>query len=400
MNRFLKAYLLLIIGLAVLTAGIFIGRYTTPGSTEKNGQQVLVNKEASQPEEVDFHLFWDVWNLIEQKYADRENLDYQEMIYGAISGLVNSLGDPYSLFMSPQESKEFLEDMQGKFEGIGAEIGIRNGVLTIIAPLKNTPADRAGLRAGDKVLKVDETLTADLSLQEAVRLIRGPKGTEVKLTILREEEKESREIGIIRDVIEVPSVEWEMKEGDIAHIELYSFTEAANSELSKVGNEILSSNAKGIILDLRNNPGGYLEIAIKVAGQFLQGEKVIAIEDFGNGQKKEYKSSGSAKLKDFPLVVLINQGSASASEIVAGALRDHRGVKLVGQQSFGKGSIQEMEELKSGSSLKITIAKWLTPSGVSITDKGLEPDIKVEMTAEDYDQGRDPQLEEAIKILR
>ncbi|HEB01506.1 MAG TPA: PDZ domain-containing protein, partial [Candidatus Portnoybacteria bacterium] len=200
MNRFLKSYLILIIGLAVFSAGLLIGQYISP--SEESEEQVLINKETVQPEEVDFNLFWDVWSLVEEKYADREDLDYQEMIYGAISGLVNSLGDPYSLFMTPQESKDFLEDMQGKFEGIGAEIGIRNGILTIIAPLKNTPAYRAGLRAGDKILKVDETLTADLSIQEAVHLIRGPKGTEVILTILREGEKESKGISIIRDVIE------------------------------------------------------------------------------------------------------------------------------------------------------------------------------------------------------
>lgn len=377
--------------------GVYVGQVNRP-SVEK--LELLTSPELGKPAGVDFSLFWDAWKIVEEKYVDRLKLNPQEMIYGAISGMLRALGDPYTLFLLPQESKKFKEDMQGSFEGIGAEISIRKGVLTIIAPLEGSPAKRAGLLPQDKILKINETATSDLNIDEAVNLIRGPKGTEVNLLILREEWSEPKEFKITREAIQIPVLKWELKDSNIAYIQFYHFTENASFEFQKTVQEILASNAKSIILDLRNNPGGYLETSVDIASWFLPKNEIVAIEDFGNNKKIEYRSKGYLKLANFPLVVLVNSGSASASEIVAGALRDIRGIKLVGEKTFGKGSVQEMEELAGGSSLKITIAKWLTPSGKSIMEEGLEPDIKIERTPEDIDANRDPQLDKALEMLR
>jgi len=353
------------------------------------------------PEEIDFSLFWEAWAKLQEKFSDKEKFDIQEMIYGAISGMVKSLEDPYTTFLNPEDTKRFIEDVKGTFEGVGMEIGIREGQLQVIAPLEGTPAKKAGLRAGDKIIKVDDTLTADITVDEAVNLIRGPKGTEVTLTIYREEWETTKEIKIVRGVIEVPSLKWEIIDENIAYLKLYQFSEKASFDFSKAAIEILASPCQKIILDLRNNPGGYLEIAQEISGWFLERGQIVVIEDFGAGEEqKVYKAQGNTSLAEYPTVILINQGSASGSEILAGALRDNRGIKLIGEQSFGKGSVQELERLKGGSSLKITVAKWLTPKGELITDVGLEPDIKVEITEEDYEEGRDPQLDKAIEVIQ
>jgi len=354
-----------------------------------------------KPEEVDFSLFWETWNVLKEKFYQPEKFDTQKMTEGAISGMVKSLGDPYTSFFNPQETKEFFEEALGTFEGIGIEIDKKKEELVVIAPLEGTPAKRAGIRAGDKILKIDDKETVDLSLEEAVKLIRGPKGTEVKLTISRGDWKEPKEFKISRALIKIPSLKWELKEDDIVYLKLYQFFDRTGDDFRKSAIEILNSPAKKIILDLRNNPGGYLEVAREISGWFLKRGDIVVIEDFGPGKEKnEYKADGNEKFLDYPIVVLINQGSASASEILAGALRDNRNVLLIGEKSFGKGSIQELEELRGGSSLKITIANWLTPKGQLITDKGLEPDIKVEMSEEDYEQDRDPQLEKALEVIK
>jgi carboxyl-terminal processing protease len=281
------------------------------------------------------------------------------------------------------------------------EIGMRKGQLQVIAPLEGTPAQKAGLRAGDKIVKIDDTLTADLTIDEAVDLIRGPEGSKVTLTIYREDWEATKEIEIERAVIEIPSLKWEIIEDNIAYIGLYHFTAKASLDFDMAAIEILASPAQKIILDLRNNPGGYLEVAQDIAGWFLERGDIITIEDFGGKEEaKIYRSEGPARLAEYPLVVLINQGSASGSEILAGALRDDRGIKLIGETSFGKGSVQELERLREGSSLKITVAKWLTPNGDLITDVGLEPDIKVELTDEDYEEDKDPQLDKAVEIIK
>ncbi len=397
MKRYLLIPIWIIILVIVFSSGYFVGQMNRPSVEKVEG---LANKESAQPTNVDFGLFWDTWHLIETKYVDRLGLDRQEMVYGAIAGLVKSLGDPYSVFMEPQESKRFLDDISGSFGGIGAEVGIRKGVLTIISPLESSPAQAAGLKPGDKILKVDDTLTADLTLDEAVDLIRGEEGTEVVLLITRDDWDEAREIEITRATIQIPIIKWETKDNNIAYIQLYHFTENSADQFSKVVREVLQSNPRGIVLDVRNNPGGYLEVAVDIASWFIPKGELVVAEDFGNGEKNEHHSRGYKDLEDMPTVILINEGSASASEILAGALRDIKGIQIVGQKSFGKGSVQQLEKMRGGSSVKITIAKWLTPSGTSINDEGITPDIEVEITQEDIDEMRDPQLDKALELLK
>lgn len=396
MKKYISIVAWIVLLIVVFGAGFLIGQNNIPSVEKVEG---VTNKEIGQPMDVDFSLFWDAWRVIETKYVDRSDLEKQNMVYGAISGLLESLDDPYSIFMPPQESKKFMDDIKGSFEGIGAEIGIRKGILTVISPLEGNPAQKAGLMAGDKILKVDEALTADLTLDEAVDLIRGEKGTEVILLITRDELDETKEIKIIRDTVQIPIIKWEIKENNIAYIQLYHFTENSASQFRKTIKDVLKTNPKGIVLDVRNNPGGYLEVAVDIASWFLPKGEIVVIEDFGNGDNNKYRSNGYGDLENIPTVVLINEGSASASEILAGALRDIKEIKIVGGKSFGKGSVQQLEKLKSGSSIKITVAKWLTPLGTNINKEGITPDVEVEMTLEDFEEMRDPQLEKALEIL-
>lgn len=353
--------------------------------------------------EIDFSLFWEAYHTLKNSFIDKEKINVEKIIYGAISGMTKSLEDPYTVFLTPEEAKRFDEDVSGTFEGIGVEIGIRKGQLQVIAPIEGTPAQKAGLRNGDKILKINEISTVDITLEEAVNLIRGPKGTKVVLTIFRNGWDETKEIEIERDVINVPATKLEFKEisgQKIAYLQIYHFTLDAEDYFKKNVFEILANPTKKIILDLRNNPGGYLEEAKNIAGWFLKKGETIFIEEFANGEKKEYKSKGTGILGDYKIVVLINEGTASGAEILAGALRDKGGIMLVGTKTFGKGSVQQIEKLSNGSALKVTIARWLTPNGNLITDKGLEPDIKIETTLKDETQGKDPQLEKALEILK
>ena len=353
------------------------------------------------PEDVDFSLFWDAYYKLEENFIEPTKLDTQKIIYGAISGMAKSLDDPYTSFFNPEDAERFAQDLSGSFEGIGIEIGLKKNILTVIAPLKNTPGQRAGLKAGDIITEINGENTSDISIDEAVNLIRGKKGTEVILTIFREGWKNTKDIKIIRDSIDIPSVEWELRDENIAYINIYLFDQLLLSNFNKIALEILTSPAKKIILDLRNNPGGYLEVSQDMAGWFLKKGQIVTIEDFGQDKtQKEYKAKGNATFSEYPTVVLINQGSASASEILAGTLRDNRNIKLIGEKSFGKGSVQETLSLRDGSMLKITIAKWLTPNGSSISEKGLTPDIKVEFTDKDFEDEKDPQLDKALEIIK
>ncbi len=358
----------------------------------------VLNKDKGDVDaKADFSVFWDTWNIIEDKYT-LESLNYQDMVYGAISGMVNSLEDPYTIFFTPEDRTIFEQDMSGSFSGIGAEIGFRDKLLTIIAPLKNSPAEQAGILAGDKVLKVDDQEIIGISIDEAVTLIRGVKGTPVVLTISREGNDSLLEIEVVRDVIKIDTVEWEVKENNIVYIRISQFSEKTSNEFDNQIDDILLEDPSGIIVDLRNNPGGYVKTLEGIASKFLDNGDVMFIEDFGEKQI-DHKSNGNKKFDDVQVVVLINGGSASASEIFAGALRDNNGTILVGKKTFGKGLVQEMQKLKDGSALKITVARWLTPNGLDINKNGIEPDYEVEMTLEDYENDRDPQLEKAINIL-
>lgn len=395
MRKLTIGFLLVVIFIAFGT-GFYLGKAQAPPTPPEG----IINVELGKVEGVDFSLFWEAWKSLEDKFVDSEKIDYQKMLYGAVSGMTSSLEDPYTVFMPPADSKIFKEDVSGEFQGVGMEIGIRNNTLTVIAPLEGTPADLAGLRAGDKIIEIDGQSAQGISIDKAVKMIRGPRGTEVVLTVFREGWQEVKDFSIIRDVIEIPSITWEIKDGNIAYIKIYHFSEAARSAFRLAAVEILDSSAEKIIVDLRNNPGGYLEVAQNIAGWFLERNQIVTIEDFGGKQEnKEYKSNGPGNFVSYPVVVLINRGSASGSEILAGALRDNRDIKLIGEKSFGKGSVQELEDLKEGS-LKITIARWLTPNGNLIAEQGLEPDIEVEITEEDYENGEDPQLEKAIEIIK
>ena len=356
--------------------------------------------EVCPPSEVDMSLFWEAWNTLHEKHVDADQLKEQDLIYGAISGMTESLDDPYTTFMEPSDAKRFRENVSGDFEGVGMEIGLREGQLQVISPLDGTPADKAGFKPGDLILKVNGSSTQGFTTEQAVERIRGPKGSTVTLTVAREGWEEAKPIEVERATIEVPSMDWEMKEDNIAYIELKHFTENLSASFRKAALEISKKEVDGIVLDLRNNPGGYLSVAQDIGGWFLEKNEVIAIEDFGDDRDdKKYKSKGPGTFSDLPVVVLINQGSASASEILSGALRDQRGIKLIGKKSFGKGSVQKLSRLEGDSSLKVTVAKWLTPKGNLIADKGLEPNIKVEMTEEDYKNQEDPQLEKALEVI-
>ncbi len=364
------------------------------------------------PHNVDFSLFWQAWNKVHEKYVNPNELDNQKLIYGAIKGMVNSIGDPYTVFFDPKESKTFLEDVSGSFEGVGIEIGLKDGKIQVISPLENTPAKKAGILAGDFIVGIDGKSAIGISLEEAVKLIRGPKNTYVILSIMREGWESPRDFKIKRAKIDIPSLKWYLissqtgkkdENGDIVYLQLYHFSEKARFDFQKTALSILDTSAKKIILDLRNNPGGYLEVAQYIAGWFLPQGKTVVIEDFGGRREREvYRAEGNGRFSNYPVVVLINNGTASAAEILASALRDNRGVKLVGEKSFGKGCVQELENLRGGSSLKVTVANWLTPNGDLINEKGLAPDIEVKAKSpeESSDVEKDIQLEKAIEVIK
>ncbi|HNY35834.1 MAG TPA: S41 family peptidase [Candidatus Pacearchaeota archaeon] len=359
-------------------------------------------KAAYSIDGIDFSLLKKAWDQVSTDYVDQSKIDKTKMTYGAISGMVNAIGDPYTEFFNPEEAKKLEQDLAGSFEGIGLQLGIKNNQITAISPIKGTPAEKAGLRPGDMVLAVNAISTSNLSLDEVVNMIRGPKDTKVTLTISREG-AENKDIVITRAVIKVPSMDYEIKEvangKKIAIITLYQFSDTVYQDFKTAAIDILNNNVSGIILDMRSNPGGLVNQATSIAGWFLDKGQLILSEQDKNGEKTELTSNGPSNFASIPLVVLINDGSASASEILAGALKDDRKVPIIGVTSFGKGTVQQIINLDDGSSLKITTAKWYTPSGVRIQDTGIEPDIKVDLTQKDYEQNKDPQLDRALQEL-
>src|SRR3989344_7485510 len=368
----------------------------------------LENKE-TPTETVDFSDFWKVWNLIEEKYvmpnpkSDTEPATAQDKVYGAIKGLVESLKDPNSVFFLPVESEIFENEISGNFEGVGMEVGIPGEVLTVISPLKGTPAELAGVKAEDKIFQIDEKLTAGMGVDEAVSLIRGKQGTNVTLTLIREGVVQPIKIKISRGSIAIPTTDSKWID-DTYVISLYNFSANASDLFRKSLRKFIEQKKKNskLILDLRGNPGGFLEASVDIASWFLRAGKVIVKEDF-DGKREEiiHRSKGyNVFPKDLKMVILINGGSASASEIVAGALQDHGVATLVGSQSFGKGSVQELIPVSSDTSVKITVARWLTPLGHSISVQGLTPDVKVEVTKEDIEEEKDPVLNKALEILK
>ncbi|MDA3802912.1 MAG: S41 family peptidase [Patescibacteria group bacterium] len=394
-----KSKKVLIVSIAILF--VFFGGYLFGKEQAKNNFKPLAynenKEEVSEEEELDFNLYFEVWDNIKEYYVEKIKISDKDLFYGSLKGLAESTGDPYTTFLDPQESKEFDEDLSGKFEGVGMEVGIRNEVITIISPLDDTPAKKAGVMPSDKIYAIDGESTIGMSLDDAVSKIRGPKGTEVKLTIIRGEEKPF-DLTITRGVIVVDSVKYELREDGIFVIRISNFNDDTEFLFYEAVNEIIEKNPKGIILDLRNNPGGYLDTAINLASKWIE-DGVIVAEQLNDNKREEYTARGLAQLKEYETVVLVNGGSASASEILAGALRDYKKAEIVGTTTYGKGSVQALRELSDGSYLKITVAKWLTPAGDYIDEKGIEPNIEVELTMEDVNNDHDPQMDKAVELI-
>lgn len=362
----------------------------------------IVSKVPPQKLDLDFKLFWDTWDLLSRSYFDKKAIDPTKLFYGAISGMVAALGDPYTVFLPPQQQKFSKEELNGSFEGVGIQLGFnKEKRLVVVAPLSGTPAQKAGIKPEDMIVKIGDKDTTNMTLPEAVSLIRGAKGSQVALTIFREGDTDTRIVTLTRDTIIVKSVEVSEKQTSsgkkVAVVKLSRFGERTEKEWNAVVSELLSANTEALVLDLRNNPGGFLEGAVFIASEFLDGGIVVLQED-SDGNRKPFKVARIGKLINMPMVVLINKGSASASEIVAGALQDRKRAELVGEKSFGKGTIQEAQDLSGGAGIHITVAKWLTPNGRWVNDiQGLEPDVKIETEKED--QTKDPQLDKAIELL-
>lgn len=363
------------------------------GFAEK--QQGLQQKEKKDDLYKELELFADAISVIRSDYVDE--IKSKDLMYGAMKGMLSSL-DPYSQFMDPDTYNEMKIETEGEFGGIGIEITIKDDLLTIITPIEDTPAYKAGLKAGDKIVKIDDAITKDLTLIEAVKKLRGKPGTDVKMTILRESEKKLLDFTITRSIIKIDSIKKaEMVEEGIGYIRLVEFQENTPRELLEALKKLEAQNLKGLILDLRNNPGGLLDVAVDVAGKFLgEGKLVVSTKGRVESQNTEFKSKNKNDHLNYPLVVLLNSGSASASEIVAGAIQDHRRGIIVGTKSFGKGSVQTVVPMSDGSALRLTTSKYFTPKGRSIHGEGIAPDIVVEY---EEPSKKEKELEEKMDVF-
>lgn len=350
---------------------------------------------------VDMDLFWNVWDMLDNNYLKNEKLDVNEMTYGAVKGMVESLKDPYTVFMDPKETDEFTQNLKGKLQGIGAELTIKDDEITVVTPVKNSPAERAGILPGDVIYKIGDEYASDMTLFEAIMKIRGTAGTPVTLTIIRPNKKDSFDITIVRENIDIASVTKEDKGDGIVYIGINQFAENTAEEFGDAVADLVSNEPKGLILDLRYNGGGYLEAAVNILSYLLKADLVAVNikERDGNSSDEMTSENGGKKILKAPLVVLVNDGSASASEIVAGALQDYKRGILMGTQTFGKGTVQSVEYLDDGSSLRMTIAQWFTPEGRAIDKVGITPDLIIE-NPEDQAPGSDKQLDEAINYLK
>lgn len=399
----------------ILTLTFFAGLFVdasrsvpnSPLSVEATSSSVI-NRENGMPSDVDFSTFWTVWKILDSKHVNihkdaTTTTDSETKVYGAIKGMVDSVNDPYTVFLTPEENKEFNTELSGSLEGVGMEVGIKDGILTVISPIKSSPAERAGVLAGDKIIKIDDTITANLSVSEAVKFIRGKKGTSVVLTLAREGKTEPIVLTLIRDIINVPIIETEkfVNEG-VFVIKIHSFSANVSSLFRNALKEFVFSKYSKLVIDVRNNPGGYLDSSVDIVSWFIGPGKTVVTEDFGESKDPlVYRSYGyNIFNENLKLVVLVNEGSASASEIVAGALSEHKIGVLVGEKTFGKGSVQELVPIPGGGALKVTIARWLTPLGNSISEEGLTPQFEVKMTEEDAKAKRDPQMEKALEVLK
>ncbi len=402
-RKYAGVYLSVILFIISFGMGVMVGKtwYVKKQITNADGSvqldKVLNLNRAINHSSLDFSQFWDVWDRVKTKYVKQPVKD-EDMFYGAIQGLVMSLGDPYSLYFPPKAADEFAKDLSGELEGIGAEIGVKNNQLMVIAPLPDSPAEKAGLRPGDKILTIDKESTFGMDVNTAVNKIRGAANTQVTLTITRDGLTKSTEVTITRQKINVPSVLFSVKPNNIAYLRVMQFNGDTNSQLDKYIKQIQARDSKGIVLDLRNNPGGYLDAAVYMASEWVT-DGVVVSEKGMDGQNNEHPTEGPHSLSEIKTIVLVNKGSASASEIVAGALQDTKKAILIGEQTFGKGSVQDFETFPDGSALKLTVAEWFTPNGKNINKEGIKPNIEIKEDWEKEKVGEDAVLGKALDLM-
>ena len=411
MNKTTKTILGLLVA-GILLAGTFSGGFIVGHLLPLSGQLPVISdffpsspsvqpdQQSSTPEDLEtlFTPFWEAWNIVHKQYVDQP-IDDLKLMQGAIRGMMDALGDKQTFYMEPQLYENETSSLQGEYEGIGAYVDTDGEFLTIVSPIQGSPADKAGLKPGDKVIEIDGEDMTGVAPEQARLKVLGPDGTEVTLTVARDGESEPLKFVITRAKITIHSAEGKMLENDIAYVDINTFGEHTTQELRDTLDDLLKQNPKGIIIDLRNDPGGYLTTAVEVGSEFID-SGVVLYEQYGDGRRDEHKALGNGRATDLPIVVLINEGSASASEILAGALQDYGRAKLVGVQSYGKGSVQNWVPLSNNQgAARVTIAKWLTPKERAIDHVGLTPDVIVEITAEDFTAGRDPQLDTAMDTM-
>lgn len=365
------------------------------GSSYGNGS---LNPFALSGQKADFSSLSGVYGLLQRNFDGK--VDSAKALDGAKAGLVASAGDPYTVYLTAKEAKDLNNDLTGKLSGIGAEIGLKNNIITVIAPIEDTPAAKAGLKSGDLIARINGEDTTNMTVDTAVSKIRGQAGTKVTLKIVRQGVQDPIDITITRADITVPSVKWSLKDGNVAYIDVSRFGPDTAGLVDKAATELKAQGATKVILDLRNDPGGYLDAGVDVASEFLDSGKLVVEERTGGKSVSKLTATGNSNLHGMPTIVLINSGSASASEIVAGALHDNGAAKLLGEKSFGKGSVQEIKNLPGGAQLKVTVAHWYTPGGVNINKEGIKPDVETKLTTDDFNAGRDPQLDKALEMLK
>ncbi|MFC1621800.1 S41 family peptidase [Patescibacteria group bacterium] len=398
--KFQRLLITILIATSFFYGGYYYGKRGYEFEIKRNPPTITVINKSPGDQEIDFSLFWDVWDMVSEIYLDRP-VDGQKMLYGAISGMVNSLEDPYTAYLPPELNEIIISSLNNSYQGIGAELGLKEGQLIVIAPLDGSPAIKAGVRAGDKILEIEGVSTIGITISEAVAKIRGSAGTVSSLTVGRGS-GEPFVIEITRGVITIDSVTWEDKGDGIAYIRVSRFGVDTNKQWDKVVKQVNvdMEELDVIILDVRGNPGGYLQSSVHLAGEFFKGGTVLFQQE-ATGEYVEYATKRNGTFDRIPQVyVLIDEGSASASEILAAALKENIGAEFIGMTSFGKGTIQEARDFDDGSGVHITTAKWLTPKKEWVHGVGLEPDVTVERTAEDYNEGLDPQLDKAIELAK
>lgn len=397
-KRFQNYLITFLVAVGFFYGGYYLGKRGFIFEVRKNPPKVEITNSYPADSELDFSLFWEVWDLVSNKYLDRP-VNPQEMMYGAILGMVDSLGDPYTSFLEPAVNESVGDALGGRYQGIGAELGMRDNQIVIVAPFDGSPAKKAGVMAGDKILKIGDESTIGITVTEAVSKIRGSSGTKITLT-LQYENEEPREISITRGVITVSSVNWEDKGNGTVYIRVSRFGTETNDEWDDAVSNINISMKEldAVILDLRGNPGGYLESSVYLSEEFFS-NKTVLYEETATGEQIPFEAKRVGVFEKVPAVfVLVDGGSASASEILAAALRDNIGATLIGEKTFGKGTIQEAQDFTDGSGLHVTVAKWLTSKKEWVHNVGIEPDIVVEITSDDTHQGKDPQLQKALEL--